>query len=210
MRYDAYPVPTTATASLLIPSSPPDPTDIMSSNHPIISRLAVASTTVVTLTVLMALPALAHGDHDARPLVRGAAAGPYDVSLWQVYPDVGSAMTPHLIVVLDEAPSSTDPEISVLIGEDVVDVVPSMTTPGAWETVVGLESEDLVTVTVGDDSGSWVLPTIVVPEPLTSVLPMRLLIAISIFLATAVAWWAAGRTTRAWRRPLRLDETVRG
>ncbi len=182
----------------------------MSSHHPTISRLGVVSTMVVALTAVIALTALAHGDHDARPLLRGAEAGPYDVSLWQVYPDVGSSMTPHLIVMFDDMPSGANTEVSVRIGDDDVDVVPSMTTPGAWETVIGLKSGDLVTVTVGDGGESWALPTILVPEALTSVLPMKLLIAISIFLATAVAWWAAGRTARAWRRPLRLDETVSG
>lgn len=42
----------------------------------------------------------------------------------------------------------------------------------------------------------------VIPPPLTSVLPMRALIAFSIFLATAVAWWVGGRTAQAWRRPI--------
>jgi hypothetical protein len=57
-------------------------------------------------------------------------------------------------------------------------------------------------VRVTDDDGSWALDTVTIPPPLTSVLPMRALIMISIFLATGVAWWAAGRTAQAWRRPL--------
>ena len=73
---------------------------------------------------------------------------------------------------------------------------------GAWETVAGVGTDDQVTVTVSSSEGSWTIPTIVIPPPLTSILPMRLLIAISIFLAAGVAWWAAGRTSRAWRRPL--------
>ena len=58
--------------------------------------LAVAS------AVVLATPVLAHGDHDARPLARHLAAGPYTISLWQVYPDAGSSMTPHLIVMFDD------------------------------------------------------------------------------------------------------------
>ncbi len=52
-------------------------------------------------TLALATPVLAHGDHDARPLARNLEAGPYSVSLWQVYPDFGAAMTPHLIVMFD-------------------------------------------------------------------------------------------------------------
>ena len=147
-------------------------------------------------------PAVAHGDHDARPLLRGAEAGPYSVSLWQVYPEAGSAMIPHLIVMFDDQAPGADIEVSIQVGTDPVEVVPSMTTPGAWETTAGVGTDDQVTVTVSGSAGSWTIPTIVIPPPLTSILPMRLLIAISIFLAAGVAWWAAGRTSRAWRRPL--------
>ena len=54
----------------------------------------------VAMTALVS-PVLAHGDHDARPIARDLAAGPYRISLWQVYPDAGDAMTPHLIVLFD-------------------------------------------------------------------------------------------------------------
>jgi len=124
------------------------------------------------------------------------------VSLWQVYPDVGSAMTPHLIVMFDGQEPGPDTEVRVMVGSDSVDVIPSATTERAWETTVGVAPGDLVTVTISNNDGTWDMPTILIPEPLTSVLPMRLLIAISIFLATAVAWWAGGRTAQAWRRPL--------
>jgi hypothetical protein len=157
---------------------------------------------VMAWLLATAASASAHGDHDARPLLRGAEAGPYSVSLWQVYPEAGSAMTPHLIVMFDDQAPGPDTEVSIQVGTDPVEVVPSMTTPGAWETVAGVGTDDQVTVTVSSSTGSWTVPTIVIPPPLTSILPMRLLIAISIFLAAGVAWWAAGRTSRAWRRPL--------
>ena len=154
------------------------------------------------LLPLPVLPAFAHGNHDARPLVRRAETGPYSVSLWQVYPDVGSAMTPHLIVIFDDLAPGPDAGVLVDVGSSRVDVIPSMTTPGAWETTVGVETDDLVTVTISNNEGAWAMPTVIIPAPLTSILPMRLLVATSIFLATAVAYWAAGRTARAWRRPL--------
>ena len=61
----------------------------------------VATFAAAAMTLVPAAPVLAHGDHDARPLARDLAAGPYSISLWQVYPDAGSAMTPHLIVMFD-------------------------------------------------------------------------------------------------------------
>jgi hypothetical protein len=165
-------------------------------------RLILGAVVVLVWLLATAAPASAHGDHDARPLLRGVEAGPYSVSLWQVYPEAGSAMTPHLIVMFDGLAPGPDTEVMVQLGSTAVVVIPSMTTPGAWETVAGVGTDDRVTVTVSSSEGSWTLPTIVIPPPLTSILPMRLLIAVSIFLATAVAWWAAGRTARAWRRPL--------
>ena len=63
--------------------------------------LLVGALAAVASVLALAAPALAHGDHDARPLARDLAAGPYVVSLWQVYPDAGAAMTPHLIVMFD-------------------------------------------------------------------------------------------------------------
>ena len=171
------------------------------------SRKALLHTFLIAALVVgwlpvTAAPAAAHGDHDARPLLRGAEAGPYSVSLWQVYPEAGSAMIPHLIVMFDDQAPGPDTEVSIQVGTDPVEVVPSMTTPEAWETVAGVGTDDQVTVTVSSSAGSWTVPTIVIPPPLTSILPMRLLIAISIFLAAGVAWWAASRTSRAWRRPL--------
>jgi hypothetical protein len=157
---------------------------------------------VLAWLLATAAPASAHGDHDARPLLRGAEAGPYSMSLWQVYPEAGSAMTPHLIVMFDGLAPGPHTEVMVRLGSTPVEVVPSMTTSGAWETVAGVGTDDQVTVTVSSSEGSWTLPTIVIPPPLTSILPMRLLIAVSMFLATAVAWWAAGHTAQAWRRPL--------
>ena len=59
-------------------------------------RLLVGAFSAATLTVVLATPVLAHGDHDARPLARELQAGPFVISLWQVYPDAGTALSPHL------------------------------------------------------------------------------------------------------------------
>jgi len=150
----------------------------------------------------LALPAVAHGDHDARPLLRRAEVGPYTVSLWQVYPDVGSAMIPHLIVMFDDGVPDEGTVVSVQVGSENVHVMPSMTTTRAWETMTGVEPDDVVSVTISERGEAWSVPTVVIPRPLTSMFPMRALIAISIFLATAVAFWIGGRTAQAWRRPI--------
>ncbi len=155
-----------------------------------------------TLILLVPLPAAAHGDHDARPLIRGAGLGPYTVSLWQVYPDAGSAMLPVLVVMFDEGEMGDAAILSVRVGGDEVGLAPSPTTAGAWETTSGLDTDDTVVVTISEGGESWTTPTVIVPPPLTSMLPMRGLIAVSIFLATAVAWWIGGRAATAWRRPI--------
>ena len=150
----------------------------------------------------LALPAMAHGDHDARPLLRRAEVGPYTVSVWQVYPDVGSAIIPHLIVTFDDGMPDEGAVVSVQVDSENVHMMRSVTTTGAWETMTGVEPDDVVSVTISERGEAWSAPTVVIPPPLTSVLPMRALIAISIFLATAVAWWIGGRTAQAWRRPI--------
>ena len=158
--------------------------------------------TALLAVMSLALPAMAHGDHDARPLLRRAEVGPYTVSLWQVYPDVGSAMTPHLIVMFDDGVPDEGSVVSVQVGSEKVHVMPSLTTDGAWETMTGVEPDDVVSVTVSERGEAWTVPSVVIPPPLTSMFPMRALIAISIFLATAVVWWIGGRTAQAWRRPI--------
>ena len=145
---------------------------------------------------------LAHGDHDARPLARHLEAGPYIISLWQVYPDAGAAMTPHLIVMFDggaAAPPATD--VIVTVNSKPMEVRPSITTSNGWETTEGLAEGDVVTVTISDGTQAWDLDPVVVPPPPTSMLPMQELIYTSIFLTVGTAWWVAGRTARAWRRP---------
>ena len=150
----------------------------------------------------LASPALAHGDHDARPLARNLAAGPYIISLWQVYPDFGAAMTPHLIVMFDGV-SAAPPaaEVVVAVNSTPMEVHPSTTTRNGWETTDGLAEGDVVTVTISDGTQAWDLGPVVVPPSPVSMLPMPELIYASIFLTVCTAWWVAGRTARAWRKP---------
>lgn len=165
-------------------------------------RLFVGAVLAASSTLALATPALAHGDHDARALARHLAAGPYVISLWQVYPDVGDAMTPHLIVMFDGV-SASPPEADVTVGVNAtpMEVRPSNTTSNGWETTEGLAEGDVVTVTISDGTQAWDLDSVVVPPPPTSMIPMEELIYASIFLTLGTAAWVAGRTTRAWRRP---------
>jgi hypothetical protein len=165
-------------------------------------RLVAGAFAAAVWTLVLAAPVLAHGDHDARPLARGLQAGPYTISLWQVYPDAGSAMTPHLIVMFDgvaAAPAAVD--VIVAVNSAPTDVRRSTTTANGWETSEGLVEGDVVTVTIVDGSQTWDLDPVVVPPPPTSMLPMQELIYASIFLTFGTAVWLAGRTARAWRRP---------
>ncbi len=150
----------------------------------------------------LAGPALAHGDHDARPLARGLEAGPYIISLWQVYPDAGAAMTPHLIVMFEGgAGAPAEAHVVVTVNTTPMDVRPSATTANGWETADGIAEGDVVTVAISDGEQAWDLAPVVVPPPPTSMIPMPELIYTSIFLTAGTALWAAKRTGRAWRRP---------
>ena len=165
-------------------------------------RRLLAAICATAWMLSLAAPVAAHGDHDARPRARHVAAGPYSISLWQVYPDVGSAMTPHLIVMFDgDAAVPAGVEVGVHVNGSPMEVHPSMTTPNGWETTEGIAEADTVAVTVADGSGAWDLAPLVVPPPPTSMIPMTELIYASIFLTFATALWVARRTTRAWRRP---------
>ena len=165
-------------------------------------RLLLGAATAIAALATLAGPVAAHGDHDARPLARNVAAGPYIISLWQVYPDVGTAMTPHLIVMFDGGTVPATVDVVVGMNSEPMEVVPSTTTANGWETTEGVAEGDVLTVTIADGSQAWDLEPVVVPPPPTSMLPMQELIYTSIALTFGTAVWVAGRTTRAWRRPV--------
>jgi len=166
----------------------------------------VAPILAAAWSLAIVAPAAAHGDHDARPLARQLAAGPYVVSLWQVYPDVGSAITPHLIVMFDgrgSVPASA--RVSVTQDTRAMDLRPSTTTANGLETTEGVAEGDVIAVTIADGTGTWPLAPVVVPPPPTSLLPMEQLLYVAIVLTGGTAWWVVGRTARAWRRPAALE-----
>ncbi len=153
-------------------------------------------------TVALAAPALAHGDHDARPLARNVAAGPYIVSLWQVYPDFGAAMTPHLIVMFDGLSAApTTAVVDVAVNSKPMVIGPSPTTRNGWETTEGIAEGDEVRVTITEGAQAWDLAPVVVPPSPISMIPMPELIYTSIALTIGTAVWVAGRTARTWRKP---------
>ena len=164
-------------------------------------RFLTAGVFAAALMTVLVAPVAAHGDHDARPLARDLDAGPYRVSLWQVYPDAGDAMTPHVIVMFDGGTAPVEGGLGVEVNAAPMKVRPSATTSNAWETTLGVAEGDVVTVTVSDGTQSWALDPVVVPPPPTSMLPMEELLYASIVLTLGTAWWVAGRTARAWRRP---------
>ena len=164
-------------------------------------RSLTAGAFAAALIAALAAPVSAHGDHDARPLARHLPAGPYTVSLWQVYPDAGDAMTPHVIVMFDGGTAPAEGGVGVDVNAAPMEVRPSATTSNAWETTLGVAEGDVVTVTVSDGTQSWALDPVVVPAPPTSMLPMEQLLYASIVLTAGTAWWVASRTVRAWRRP---------
>ena len=165
-------------------------------------RLFVGGFAAAVSMLALVTPVFAHGDHDARPLARDLTAGPYSISLWQVYPDAGTAMTPHLIVMFDD--EKTVPPgtlVTVQLNEAPMEVRPSTTTSNGMETIAGVAEGDVVAVTIFDGTQTWDLGPRVVPPPPTSMIPMPELIYTSIFLTLGTAVWVARRTARAWRQP---------
>jgi len=163
-------------------------------------RRTLAAAIALVSVMAQATPAWAHGDHDARPLARHVQAGPYTLSLWQVYPDVGAEMRPRLIVMLDEGAIPSEVSVNVYVNSVLSDIAPSATTRNGWETTGGIGEGDEIEVSISDGLQTWELEPVIVPPAPTAMLPMRELIAISVFFAAGVAWWVAGRTTRTWRR----------
>ena len=165
-------------------------------------RLLLGLVTAVAATVVVATPASAHGGHDARPLALRVQAGPYVISLWQVYPDTDDTAGPRLIVLFDGRVAAP-PEAVVVVGVNSTpaEIGPSLTTSNGWETTGAIVEGDVLTVTIADGTQAWDLESVVVPPPLSWILPMRELIYISAFLSGATLLWVAGRTKRTWRRP---------
>ena len=155
------------------------------------------------MAVTMAQPALAHGDHDARPLVRNVPVGPYTISLWQVYPENGSSMTPHLIVMFDDGPAAAaEARVDVTVNGAPVHTMPSATTRNGWETMDGTTTKDVVRVAISNGDTTWTMDALTIPPPPMSVLPVQEVLWASIFLTAATIVWLARRATRAWRRPV--------
>jgi hypothetical protein len=174
-------------------------------------RLLAGAFAAASSMVALATPVWAHGDHDARPLARHLEAGPYIISLWQVYPDAGEAMAPHLIVMFDgEAAGLPVPEVMVTANSTPMDLRPSITTSNGWETSDGIVEGDVVNVIISDGTQSWDLDPVIVPSAPTSMLPMQELIYASMFLTAGTACWVAARTARAWRRPAARASAVSG
>jgi hypothetical protein len=165
-------------------------------------RRVLAAVAAIASVLALAAPVTAHGDHDARLLAGTVSAGPYVISLWQIYPDAGDAVTPHVIVMFDGvAGRPTEATVAVAVNGAPMPVVPSATTANGYESTRGVGEGDVLEVTISNGTGAWDLAPVIVLAPPTSVLPMQELIYFSIFLTLGTAWWVFGRTARAWRKP---------
>jgi hypothetical protein len=91
--------------------------------------------------------------------------------------------------------------VRVEVNGAISEARPSSTTTNGFETMGGVDPGDVVAITVSDGVHTWALDPVVVPPPPTSLLPMEELLYAAIALTIATAWWMAGRTARAWRRP---------
>lgn len=143
--------------------------------------------------------ASAHGDNDARLLMRNAEAGPYTFSLWQVVGEHGSELPPHLIVMFSGEAPAADDELAVLVGSRTMPAHPSSSTPDDWETASSVAGGETVSILIETAAGRWQSPTVTVPALVGSQLPMVLIISFAIVFTAAMAYWLATRTSRVWR-----------
>jgi hypothetical protein len=167
-------------------------------------RLIRAALAAVAASLTLVTPVLAHGDADARALARDLKAGPYVISLWQVWLDAGPLIGPHLIVMFDGGPDvSTVANVGVSVNESPLTVVRSTTTRLGWETTQGVAEGETVGISVSNGTQTWKAQPVLVTPPPTAMLPMRELIIAGIIFTIGSVCWLIGRTARAWRKPAR-------
>jgi hypothetical protein len=171
-------------------------------------KVGVAAVSLILVTGL-ALPAVAHGENDARALFRDVEVGPYVVTLWQVIGDQDSLLPPHLIVAFGgEVPSASD-SVKVFVDDDPLAASPSSSLSGSWETPSSARPDQVVTVAIETSDGQWMSPGVTVPELLGSRVPIELLLAVAVFFTTAAAFWLARRTLRVVRYAMILGMNKR-
>jgi hypothetical protein len=153
--------------------------------------------------LVLATPAQAHGQHDALLIARDLAAGPYVISLWQISTDAGTSVTPHVIVMFDEAAAAAPADgVVVSVNGTPVDTYRSMATANAWETVQGVAEGDRVGVSISAGDQHWTFGPAAVPPPQSTGLPMKEIVIGSFLLTLRVASWGAARAIRRWRQPM--------
>ena len=168
------------------------------------ARLVLGATAAALLTLALATPVLAHGDHDARPLARDLAAGHAPHLAVAGLPGRRQGDDPRTLIVMFDGEAGTPPakDVDVAVNSTPMAVQPSTTTANGLETTEGVTEGDVLTVSVSDGTQAGRSIRCDVPPPPTSMLPMPELIYSAIFLTFATAWWMARRTARVWRRPV--------
>lgn len=144
----------------------------------------------------------AHGENDARLIVRGAQIGPYTVSLWNVLGDASSDLPAHIIVMTEGVSFSDESVVVVDAGGQNLAATPSATIDGAWETITGIEPGTDITLRVADAGGHWTSQSFAIPHPLEPNAFSRIIASFAVFVTTAAAYWLLRRTAQVWRRPV--------
>ena len=161
-------------------------------------RRAVLAVFTLLLVSIVALPASAHGENDARALLRDTQVGPYSVTLWQVIGDYDSPLPPHLIVKFSDATPGMEEVVTVEVMEgSTLTATPSKDSPQIWETATSIVPGDELMVRIADGNSVWTSPAIVVAELAGSNIPMEPLLAIAVFFTTAAGYFIVQRTGRA-------------
>lgn len=151
------------------------------------------------LIVVLALPAVAHGDHDARALFSEAEIGAYTVTLWQVSADHDSLHSGHFIVAFHgEEPSEGD-SVVVFVDDDLLAASPSDSSSGSWRTQSAAQLDRTITVAIETSEGKWTSTVVTDPGLARWSLAMEALLAVVALFTGAAAYWLARRTPRVFR-----------
>lgn len=157
--------------------------------------------------VLLPVPALAHGENDARPIAKNEAVGPYRITLWQVIGDHGSALSAHVVVDFGDVEPAQGEAVLVAVEADESAESAALTASrseavgGMWQTADAVGFGDVIRVGVAGEHGQWWSSDLTVPPPPGETLLAKVAFALVVFVSTVILLWMIRRARHVWARP---------
>ncbi len=154
--------------------------------------------------VLLPVPALAHGENDARPIARNEAVGPYRITLWQVIGDHGSDLSAHVVVDFGDVEPAEGETVLVDVEADAdlaLTASRSEAVDGMWQTANAVGFGDVIRVGVAGEHGQWWSSDFTVPPPPGETFLAKVAFALVVFVSTVILLWMTRRARHVWARP---------